>query len=274
MGRSPCCDKASVKRGPWSEEEDARLRSYMERHGGAAAGGWMALPREAGLRRCGKSCRLRWLNYLRPGVRHGGFSPEEDRLICALYAAVGSRWSLIAAHLPGRTDNGVKNYWNTRLKKKIMALLAAGKPPHSAGGRKVNNVSSAAHAHSVASPPLAPWATGLLPHAGCGGGGGVDHQMRVEIGAGRDDMIATSTKAAGVVASQPGDGSYSSEPSVAATELDEIFRPMGTTAGGQLSDLSESISTEIETSWYQYCQHDGESMLQPQHLGSMPYLYW
>ncbi|CAN6352516.1 unnamed protein product [Urochloa humidicola] len=269
MGRSPCCDKASVKRGPWSEEEDARLRSYMERHGGAAAAGWMALPREAGLRRCGKSCRLRWLNYLRPGVRHGGFSPEEDRLICALYAAVGSRWSLIAAHLPGRTDNGVKNYWNTRLKKKLMALFAAGKPPRGAGGRNVNNV-SAAHAHSVASPPLAPWATGtgVLPHTGCGGGGGggFDHQMRV-VG-GRDDMIGASTKGA-IVGSQQADASYSS----AATELDEIFGSMRTT-GGELSDLCESISTEIETSWYPNCEHAGESVLQPQHLGSMPYLYW
>ncbi|CAL4904780.1 unnamed protein product [Urochloa decumbens] len=258
MGRSPCCDKAAVKRGPWSEEEDARLRSYMERHGGAAAGGWMALPREAGLRRCGKSCRLRWLNYLRPGVRHGGFSPEEDRIICALHAAVGSRWSLIAAHLPGRTDNGVKNYWNTRLKKKLFLL---------AGGRNVINVSSAAP--SIASPPLAPWTTGLPYTTGCSGGG-VD-QMCAVVGAGggRDDMIV-STKAA-VVVSQPADGSYySSEPSAAATELDAIFRSMGNTGGGEHSDLSQS-SAEIETSWY-HCQH-GESVLQ-QHLGSMPYLYW
>ncbi|RLN30679.1 transcription factor RAX1-like [Panicum miliaceum] len=90
MGRSPYCDKAAVKRGPWSEEEDARLRSYIEQHGGAA-GGWMALPRKAGLQRRGKSCRLRWLNYLRPGVRHGAFSPEEDHVICALHAAVGQQ---------------------------------------------------------------------------------------------------------------------------------------------------------------------------------------
>uniref|UniRef100_A0A453KVP6 Transcription factor RAX3 n=1 Tax=Aegilops tauschii subsp. strangulata TaxID=200361 RepID=A0A453KVP6_AEGTS len=74
----------------------------------------------AGLNRCGKSCRLRWLNYLRPNIRHGGFTDEEDRLICSLYASIGSRWSTIAAQLPGRTDNDVKNYWNTKLKRRLL----------------------------------------------------------------------------------------------------------------------------------------------------------
>ncbi|XP_072968467.1 transcription factor RAX3-like [Typha angustifolia] len=118
MGRIPCCDKATVKRGPWSPEEDATLRSYLEKYG--AGGNWIALPKKAGLKRCGKSCRLRWLNYLRPDVKHGGFTEEEDSIICSLYNQIGSRWSVIASKLPGRTDNGVKNYWNTKLKKKVM----------------------------------------------------------------------------------------------------------------------------------------------------------
>ncbi|KAI7738716.1 hypothetical protein M8C21_003488, partial [Ambrosia artemisiifolia] len=75
------------------------------------------------LKRCGKSCRLRWLNYLRPNIKHGEFSEEEDRIICTLYANIGSRWSIIASQLPGRTDNDIKNYWNTKLRKKLMALL-------------------------------------------------------------------------------------------------------------------------------------------------------
>ncbi|CAK9328262.1 unnamed protein product [Citrullus colocynthis] len=117
MGRAPCCDKASVKRGPWSPQEDATLTAFINKHG--TGGNWIALPRKAGLNRCGKSCRLRWLNYLRPDIKHGGFTQEEDNVICSLYSTIGSRWAVIASQLPGRTDNDVKNHWNTKLKKKF-----------------------------------------------------------------------------------------------------------------------------------------------------------
>ncbi|ONK81950.1 uncharacterized protein A4U43_C01F34580 [Asparagus officinalis] len=117
MGRAPCCDKANVKKGPWSQEEDATLKAYIKENG---TGNWIALPQKIGLKRCGKSCRLRWLNYLRPNIKHGDFSDEEDQIICNLYISIGSRWSIIAAQLPGRTDNDIKNYWNTRLKKKLL----------------------------------------------------------------------------------------------------------------------------------------------------------
>ncbi|KAF3439103.1 hypothetical protein FNV43_RR17378 [Rhamnella rubrinervis] len=133
MGRAPCCDKANVKKGPWSPEEDATLKSYIEQHG--TGGNWIALPQKIGLKRCGKSCRLRWLNYLRPNIKHGGFSEEEDNIICSLYISIGSRWSIIAAQLPGRTDNDIKNYWNTRLKKK---LLGKQRKEH-AQARRANN---------------------------------------------------------------------------------------------------------------------------------------
>ncbi|KAL3525564.1 hypothetical protein ACH5RR_013936 [Cinchona calisaya] len=118
MGRSPCCDKTNVKRGPWSPEEDAKLKGYIEQYG--TGGNWIALPQKIGLRRCGKSCRLRWLNYLRPNIKHGGFAEEEDKIICSLYMSIGSRWSIMAAQLPGRTDNDIKNYWNTKLKKRLL----------------------------------------------------------------------------------------------------------------------------------------------------------
>ncbi|XP_040993635.1 transcription factor MYB35-like [Juglans microcarpa x Juglans regia] len=120
MGRAPCCDKANVKKGPWSPEEDSKLKEYIEKYG--TGGNWIAFPQKAGLKRCGKSCRLRWLNYLRPNIKHGEFSDEEDRTICTLFANIGSRWSIIAAQLPGRTDNDIKNYWNTKLKKKLMGM--------------------------------------------------------------------------------------------------------------------------------------------------------
>ncbi|KAK7345509.1 hypothetical protein VNO77_16113 [Canavalia gladiata] len=120
MGRAPCCDKTKVKKGPWSPEEDEKLKEYIAKHG--TGGNWIALPQKAGLKRCGKSCRLRWLNYLRPNLKHGEFTEDEDRIICTLFANIGSRWSIIASKLPGRTDNDIKNYWNTKLKKKMMGM--------------------------------------------------------------------------------------------------------------------------------------------------------
>jgi transcription factor MYB, plant len=119
MGRSPCCETAHTNKGAWTKEEDARLVAHIRAHG---EGCWRALPKAAGLLRCGKSCRLRWINYLRPDLKRGNFTPDEDRLIVKLHALIGNRWSVIAARLPGRTDNEIKNYWNARLRKKLVGL--------------------------------------------------------------------------------------------------------------------------------------------------------
>ncbi|KAM7279715.1 hypothetical protein ACFE04_006849 [Oxalis oulophora] len=119
MGRPPCCDKSNVKKGLWTPEEDAKILAYVSTHG---IGNWTLVPKIAGLNRCGKSCRLRWTNYLRPDLKHDGFTPQEEDLIIDLHQAVGSRWSLIAKQLPGRTDNDVKNYWNTKLRKKLLKM--------------------------------------------------------------------------------------------------------------------------------------------------------
>ncbi|XVF60578.1 hypothetical protein PTKIN_Ptkin08bG0059100 [Pterospermum kingtungense] len=119
MGRSPCCDKVGMKKGPWTPEEDQKLLAYIEEHG---HGSWRALPAKAGLQRCGKSCRLRWTNYLRPDIKRGKFSLQEEQTIIQLHALLGNRWSAIATHLPKRTDNEIKNYWNTHLKKRLAKM--------------------------------------------------------------------------------------------------------------------------------------------------------
>ncbi|ONK74641.1 uncharacterized protein A4U43_C03F8630 [Asparagus officinalis] len=119
MGRTPCCDKNGLKKGPWTPEEDQKLINYIQKHG---HGSWRTLPKNAGLARCGKSCRLRWTNYLRPDIKRGRFSFEEEETIIQLHSILGNKWSAIAARLPGRTDNEIKNYWNTHIRKRLLRM--------------------------------------------------------------------------------------------------------------------------------------------------------
>ncbi|KAI9093671.1 hypothetical protein K1719_027120 [Acacia pycnantha] len=115
---TPCCSKVGIKRGPWTPEEDEVLANFVKKEG---EGRWRTLPKRAGLQRCGKSCRLRWMNYLRPSVKRGHIAPDEEDLILRLHRLLGNRWSLIAGRIPGRTDNEIKNFWNTHLSKKLIS---------------------------------------------------------------------------------------------------------------------------------------------------------
>nr|GEX13633.1 hypothetical protein [Tanacetum cinerariifolium] len=152
MVRAPCCEKIGLKRGSWAQEEDEILVDYINKNGGY--GNWRSLPKLAGLLRCGKSCRLRWTNYLRPGIIRGPFTPEEQQLIIQLHAILGNRWTnylrpgiirgpftpeeqqliiqlhailgnrwaAIAVRLPGRTDNKIKNFWNSQPRKRLISM--------------------------------------------------------------------------------------------------------------------------------------------------------
>ncbi|KAF5457522.1 hypothetical protein F2P56_021619 [Juglans regia] len=113
-----------LRKGAWTAEEDIRLSQCIGKHG---QGNWHQVPLRAGLNRCRKSCRQRWLNYLRPNIKKGNFSTDEVDLMIRLHKLLGNRWSLIAGRLPGRTSNDVKNYWNTscmhKYRKEIKPVL-------------------------------------------------------------------------------------------------------------------------------------------------------
>ncbi|XP_076888548.1 uncharacterized protein LOC143539005 [Bidens hawaiensis] len=115
MVKTPSFDKNGLKKGAWSEDEDDKLRAYIQRYG---HWNWRLLPKFAGLSRSGKSCRLRWVNYLRPDIKHGNFTKEEEDLIVELHKKLGNKWSEMAAYLPGRSDNEIKNRWHTHIKKR------------------------------------------------------------------------------------------------------------------------------------------------------------
>ncbi|KAJ0435914.1 putative transcription factor MYB-HB-like family [Helianthus annuus] len=104
-------DFNEIRRGPWTLEEDNLLINYITCQG---EGRWNSLAKSSGLKRTGKSCKQRWLNYLKPDIKREDLTPQEQLLVLELHCKWGNRWSKIASHFPDRTDNEIKNYGRTR----------------------------------------------------------------------------------------------------------------------------------------------------------------
>ncbi|KAL6894669.1 hypothetical protein ACP4OV_008767 [Aristida adscensionis] len=157
-------EEVALKKGPWTTAEDAMLIEHVRQHG---EGNWNAVQRMTGLLRCGKSCRLRWTNHLRPNLKKGSFSPDEELLIAQLHAQLGNKWARMAAHLPGRTDNEIKNYWNTRTKRR----QRAGMPMYPPEVQLQLTLSKRCRYDMICSPLASPQQSGTSVHV-LGGGGG------------------------------------------------------------------------------------------------------
>ncbi|XP_022144763.1 transcription factor MYB27-like [Momordica charantia] len=127
MANQSALQSETLRRGPWLEEEDKQLTTFVTRMGESK---WDSIAKASGLERTGKSCRFRWLNYLRPNLKHGCMSSEEEEVILKLHKKWGNKWSRIARWLPGRTDNEIKNYWRNHMRKKLPIQQEESKVKH------------------------------------------------------------------------------------------------------------------------------------------------
>ncbi|KAG4188043.1 hypothetical protein ERO13_A08G138000v2 [Gossypium hirsutum] len=120
---------SQIRKGPWKAEEDEVLINHVKKYGPRE---WSSIRSKGLLQRTGKSCRLRWVNKLRPNLKNGcKFTAEEERVVIELQAQFGNKWAKIATYLPGRTDNDVKNFWSSRQKRLARILQNSGTPSSS-----------------------------------------------------------------------------------------------------------------------------------------------
>ncbi|MED6143427.1 hypothetical protein PIB30_006001 [Stylosanthes scabra] len=208
--------KPKYKKGLWSPEEDNKLKNHIVKHG---HGCWSSVPIKAGLQRNGKSCRLRWINYLRPGLKRGLFCKQEEETILSLHQMLGNKWSQIAHHLPGRTDNEIKNYWHSYLKKKVTKEMESHEQVHHATSSSSETMDSSSHTvqnlatqgthnnynftnevacQSSSLPKLlfAEWLT--LDHEQCGGNSANSYDESLALKNGFDNQISSFQESATV----------------------------------------------------------------------------